>query len=43
MEDSERLVDLWRKHRMIMEVLGLGVRLQGVKGKEEVMKPSLSF
>jgi len=29
MEGSERLVNLWRKHKMAMEVLGLGMSLQG--------------
>jgi len=43
MEDNERLVDLWRKLRMFMRVLGLGVKLQGPKVKEEVRPTSLSF
>lgn len=43
MEKSEILVDLWRKHQMAMKLFGLGVRLQGVKAKEDVRPTSLSF
>jgi len=43
MEGSERLVDLWRKHRMAMELFGLGLSLQGAKAKEEVRPTSLGF
>ena len=42
-EGSERLIDLWMKHRMTMEVFGLGVSLQGTTAKEEVRPTSLSF
>ena len=40
MEGSGRLVDLWRKHPMAMEVFCLAVSLQGARTKEEVIPTS---
>jgi len=43
MEGSRRLTDLWRKHQMVMKVLGLGVRLECAKGKVLGSKNAMSI
>jgi len=43
MEGTEKVVDLWRKHQLTLEVFGLDVSLQGARVREGVRPISLSF